>query len=71
MPLMRNGAILAIDVGGSALRAGLVRAVGVFMAMSAVNLHIDEPRAGWAVVDPDVWWQALLRASARVLRGAP
>ena len=69
---MRNEHILAVDVGGSALRAGLVRADGTIVAASsAVALRIEEPRAGWAELDPEAWWQAFLRASGRVLRGAP
>ena len=68
---MRNEAILAVDVGGSALRVGLMRADGALVESSAVALRIDEPRAGWAELDPEAWWQALVRASTRVLRGAP
>jgi xylulokinase len=68
---MRNEAILAVDIGGSALRAGLVRADGTIIATSAVALRIEEPRAGWAELDPVKWWDAFRLASARVLRGAP
>ncbi len=68
---MRNEHILAVDVGGSALRVGLVNADGTIAASSAVALRIEEPRAGWAELDPEAWWQAFLRASGRVLRGAP
>ena len=68
---MRKDTILAVDVGGSALRVGLVRADGTLEASSAVALRIEEPRAGWAELDPEAWWQALVRASARVLRGKP
>jgi xylulokinase len=68
---MRNEVILAVDVGGSALRVGLVRADGTIPASSAVALRIDEPRAGWAELDPDRWWLAFLRASSRAMRGAP
>jgi len=71
MPFVRNQSILAVDVGGSALRAGLVRANGTIVAMSAVGLRIDEPRAGWAELDPQAWWHAFLRASNRLPRAAP
>ncbi len=71
MPAMRNDLILAVDVGGSALRVGLVRFDGTVTATATVGLAVDAPRAGWAEIDPDTWWQALLRASSRVLRGAP
>jgi len=71
MRAMRNAHILAVDVGGSSLRAALVRSDGTVLSQAAVPLRTDEPRPGWAELDPEVWWQALLRASARVLRGAP
>lgn len=68
---MRNETILAVDLGGSALRAALVRLDGTIVASSAVALSIDEPRPGWAELDPELWWQAFLRASSRAMRGAP
>ena len=71
MPAMRNEHILAVDVGGSALRAGLVRLDGSIVATAAVALVAHEPRAGWSELDADLWWQALLRSTARVLRNAP
>jgi xylulokinase len=71
MTAMRRAPILAVDVGGSALRAGLVRADGTILASSAVALRIEEPRAGWAELDPQKWWDAFTLASGRVLRGAP
>ncbi|MCC6870592.1 MAG: hypothetical protein IT522_17395 [Burkholderiales bacterium] len=71
MTPMRNEHILAVDVGGSALRVGLVRLDGTIIATSAVALAPDEPRAGWSELDPERWWQALRHATARVLRRAP
>ena len=68
---MRNELILAVDVGGSALRAALVRLDGAIAASSTVALGFDAPRAGWAELDPEIWWRAFLRASSRVLRGSP
>ncbi len=68
---MRNAHILAVDVGGGSLRAALVRVDGTIVASSAIALAIDEPRPGWAELDPERWWQAFRRASARVLRHAP
>jgi xylulokinase len=68
---MRRDPILAVDVGGSALRAGLVRADGIILASSAVALRIEEPSAGWAELDAQKWWNALRLASARVTRNAP
>jgi xylulokinase len=68
---MRSDTILAVDIGGSALRMGLVRRDGTIVAASAVALRIEEARAGWAELDPEAWWRAFARASGRVLRGGP
>src|SRR6478752_7364520 len=68
---MRHEHILAVDVGGSSLRAGLVRSDGTIVSSAAVSLPSLEPRAGWSELDPELWWRAFLRASSRVLRGAP
>lgn len=68
---MRNAFILAVDVGAGSLRAGLVRANGRIAAAAAVPLTMSEPRPGWAEADPERWWDALLAATARVLRAMP
>jgi xylulokinase len=63
--------ILAIDVGAGSLRAGLVGVDGRVAASATVALAIAEPRPGWAELDPEQWWDALLVAASRVLRKAP
>lgn len=68
---MRNEHILAVDLGGSALRAALVRTDGEIVASCATRLVIEEARAGWAEQDPDAWWRSFTRAAARVMNGAP
>ena len=68
---MRNAFILAMDVGGGSLRAGLVRANGRMAAAAAVPLTMSEPRPGWAEADPEHWWDSLLTATSRVLRALP
>ncbi|MEO8752977.1 MAG: FGGY-family carbohydrate kinase [Casimicrobiaceae bacterium] len=68
---MRNAFILAVDVGAGSLRGGLVRANGRVAATAVVPLTTSEPRPGWAEVDPECWWDALLAAIARLLRNVP
>ncbi len=68
---MRNAYILAVDVGAGSLRAGLVRPNGRIAAAAAIPLTMSEPRPGWAEADPEYWWDALLAATARVLRALP
>jgi len=66
-----NEFILAIDVGAGSLRAGLVRADGRVAASAAIGLAIAEPQTGWAEIDPELWWKALLAAAGRVLPKLP
>lgn len=68
---MRNEHLLAVDVGGSALRAALVRTDGAIVAARAVALRIDSPRAGWAEQHPEAWWRGFLRVSTALMRHAP
>ena len=66
-----NELILAIDVGAGSLRAGLVRLDGRVAAVTSVPLTIVERRPGFAELDPERWWDALLVAASRVLRRGP
>jgi xylulokinase len=63
--------ILAVDVGAGSLRAGLVDTRGRVRSAAAVPLAIGEPRPGFAEIDPEAWWRALLGATSRVLRVLP
>lgn len=57
--------ILAVDLGGSGLRAALVAADGELRAQAAVLRPTgDEP-------DPELWWQDLLHAAARLAADDP
>ncbi len=66
-----NEFILSIDVGAGSLRAGALRPDGSLFAAATAPLSIDEPQPGWAEIDPEKWWTALLIAGGRVLRKVP
>lgn len=68
---MPDALILAVDVGAGSLRAGLVDLEGRVRAAAAVQLAITEPRPGFAEIDAERWWRALLAAASRVLRALP
>lgn len=60
--------VLALDVGGSAVKATLADAVtGAVRAHSSVPLQTEWPAPGRAELDPVPWWDAVCRASAEVL----
>ena len=66
-----NEFILSIDLGAGSLRAGALRPDGSLFAAATAPLAIDEPQPGWAEIDPEKWWAALLAAGGRVLRKVP
>lgn len=66
-----NEFILSIDLGAGSLRAGALRPDGSVFAGATAPLQIQEPQPGWAEIDPERWWEALVIAAGRVLRKVP
>ena len=62
-----GSAFLGIDVGTSGVKAILVDARGDVLASATEPLTLSTPHPGWAEQDPEAWWQASVRAMARVL----
>lgn len=62
--------VLTIDQGTSSLKAALWRADGTVAAESTEAYELSRPAPTWAEIDPERWWQALVRASAAVLARA-
>ncbi len=67
---MTTPVILAIDLGTSELKAGLVGLDGAVLAMARATYptELDEGRAEQ---DPEAWWAALVDAAARLHAEAP
>ncbi len=64
--------VLAVDLGGSALKACLFDDDGKDIARARVDLSFDETRPGWAEAHPSQWWEALKDALAQpVVVGGP
>ncbi len=60
----REPAILAIDLGTSEVKAGLVGLDGRMLGDTRAGYPMDvDPGTGCAEQDPDMWWAALGRAS--------
>lgn len=64
-------AVLAIDLGGSALKACVFDPEGAALARTSLPLAFEEAAGGRSEQDPEVWWQALLGAAARLAEEAP
>lgn len=58
--------ILAVDLGGSALKACLFDDDGAVVARARVDLSFAETRSGWSEAHPAQWWEALKDAVASI-----
>ncbi|MEM1049567.1 MAG: FGGY-family carbohydrate kinase [Pseudomonadota bacterium] len=54
--------VLAVDLGGSGLKAALVTADGRIGALRRVPIALEAKPSGACEADPETWWQALLTA---------
>lgn len=61
------GHLLGIDISTTATKAVLVDATGGVVATSSCTYECDRPLEGWSEQDPEVWWQATIRAIRKVL----
>ncbi|MBB3255321.1 sugar (pentulose or hexulose) kinase [Paraburkholderia bannensis] len=62
-PLTR---FLGIDLGTGSLKVALVDEAGVERAVASVAYTLDTPQPGWAEIDVERWWRALVDACARL-----
>ena len=63
--------VLAVDLGGSALKASLFAVDGEALAAANVPLFFDEGDDGRSEQNPIVWWEALERATGEIARQDP
>ncbi|POR48490.1 xylulokinase/hypothetical protein [Paraburkholderia eburnea] len=57
---------LGIDLGTGSLKVALVDEWGVERAVASVAYTLDTPQPGWAEIDVERWWRALVEACARL-----
>ncbi|KUY82488.1 xylulokinase [Burkholderia sp. RF4-BP95] len=58
--------LLGIDLGTGSVKLVTLDADGVERAVASEPYALSSPQPGWAEITPDVWWQALVRAAARL-----
>lgn len=58
--------LLGIDLGTGSVKLVTLDADGVERAVASEPYALSSPQPGWAEIAPDVWWQALVRAAARL-----
>jgi xylulokinase len=65
-----ESAVLAIDLGTTDVKVGLVGLDGRLLALARAGYATDaDPSTGRAEQDPDAWWAAIGLATREVLRG--
>ena len=67
----REAAVLAIDLGTTEVKAGLVSLDGRLLGLARAGYATDtDPAAGRAEQDPDAWWAAIGLAVRELVRAA-
>ncbi|KWB22366.1 carbohydrate kinase [Burkholderia cepacia] len=61
--------LLGIDLGTGSVKLVTLDADGVERAVASEPYALSSPQPGWAEIAPDTWWQALVRAAARLPAG--
>jgi FGGY family of carbohydrate kinases, N-terminal domain len=67
--LVRNEAVVGLDVGTSAVKAVAAGIDWRVVARREIGYRLDAPRPGWAEQDPEDWWRAAQAALAAVSNG--
>ncbi len=65
-PNQEPACILTIDVGTSSLKAVLYRRTGQVAATATRSYDYEVRQPGWAEIDPEVWWLALVETLAQL-----
>ncbi|CAB3757365.1 carbohydrate kinase [Burkholderia sp. MSh2] len=58
--------LLGIDLGTGSVKLVTLDADGVERAVASEPYALSSPQPGWAEIEPDTWWRALVRAAARL-----
>ena len=67
-----EAAILALDLGTTDLKAGLVTIDGRVLAQTRVTHHTSvDSRSGLAEQDPEEWWRAIVGVTRELRAGSP
>ena len=65
-----TGFLLGIDIGTSAVKAGVFEPDGRLLGVGRQAYETDTPRPGWAECDPERWWHGVIGATAEACRAA-
>ena len=60
--------LLGIDAGTTSVKSGLFNADGKCLAVARQEYQLLTPRASWAELDPEIYWQACVSTTQKVLQ---
>lgn len=60
--------LLGIDAGTTSVKSGLFNADGQCLAVARQEYQLLTPRASWAELDPEIYWQACVSTTQKVLQ---
>jgi xylulokinase len=63
--------LVGVDLGSSAVKAGVFGLDGRTLATASVQVPTCSPRPGWKEQDPECWWRATSSALREALAAAP
>jgi len=60
--------LLGIDAGTTSVKSGLFNADGQCLAVARQEYQLSTPHANWAELDPEIYWQACVSTTQKVLQ---
>jgi D-xylulose kinase len=60
--------LLGIDAGTTSVKSGLFNADGQCLAVARQEYQLSTPHASWAELDPEIYWQACVSTTQKVLQ---
>jgi len=60
--------LLGIDAGTTSVKSGLFSMDGQCLAVARQEYQLSTPRANWAELDPEIYWQACVSTTQKVLQ---
>jgi xylulokinase len=63
--------LLGIDIGTTGTKTAIFNTGGELQSLGQAEYEVSIPNPGWAEQDPEIWWQALCRATREALKQLP
>jgi D-xylulose kinase len=60
--------LLGIDAGTTSVKSGIFSTDGQCLAVARQEYQLSTPRASWAELDPEIYWQACVSTTQKVLQ---